>query len=543
MVIKYARTLFDQPPTLKRCQRLASMLGMLALFLLTPQVMNLATEAIANQNPTLDLSPPILSDQLPALGDRISAISRPERENALGQAWLRRLRQKASLIYDPLLIDYLYTLTSELASHSSLQNDPLTLVLVNSAQINAFAVPGGVIGFNAGLFLHTESEAELASVIAHELAHLSQRHYARNQELAKYGQLKYMAALLAGVAAIAAGAGDAGVATLATTAALSRENQLRYSRAHEREADRIGMLTLAKAGIDPNAMPSFFEKLHNQRRFAGDLPPEFLLTHPVTQSRLSDSRTRAAQFQRQRRKAEPMHQVSEFKLMQARVVSAYQSDVEKNIERFIAQLKDQEAVEDENNDTNEQKSTLPRLTPLNAPHFYGLAQAYLKANRYKAAQQQIKTLRQAYPNQITFVVTEAEILYAMGAYAQAEALLEQFQALNPGNQPLEIMMAKSYLQSEQPEAALIKLEQSINRHPESRQNPTVWRLMAQARGQAGQRIAAHQAKAEYHFLHGRNNEAIQQLTFAADRAKGQVLLQQRIQQRVEEIEVADEVWR
>src|SRR5690606_25881880 len=168
-------------------------------------------------------------------------------------------------------------------------------VLLDSNQLNAFAAPGGIIGVNGGLFLHAQTEAEYASVLAHELAHLSQRHFARGLEAQQRMALPLMAALLAGVVAAAAGAGDAGMAAILSAQAAAMQEQRRFSRQNEQEADRIGLINLERAGYDPNAMPRMFERLMRQYRFDRK-PPEFLLTHPVSESRVADTRNRAEQM-------------------------------------------------------------------------------------------------------------------------------------------------------------------------------------------------------------------------------------------------------
>jgi beta-barrel assembly-enhancing protease len=172
-----------------------------------------------------------------------------------------------------------------------------TLVaLVDSRQLNAFAVPGGVVGVNAGLFAFAEEEAALVSVLAHELGHLSQRHYARGQARAEQTQVPAMAAMLAGMLIAAAGGGDAGIGVAMGSQAAFIQDQLAYSRRFEQEADRIGLQAMAQAGYDPQAMVRMFRAMQRMASLQGGNPPEFLLTHPVTESRISDTQDRAGQL-------------------------------------------------------------------------------------------------------------------------------------------------------------------------------------------------------------------------------------------------------
>ncbi|MEJ2741993.1 MAG: M48 family metalloprotease [Gammaproteobacteria bacterium] len=272
---------------------------------------------------------------LPNLGDSSSGVISPDQEYIAGRAWLRVLRGQAPIISDPLLNDYVTHLTYHLASFSELNQRKLEVVIINDSSINAFAVPGGVMGINAGLLLNAESEDEMAAVIAHEIAHLSQRHFARNLERSRRDKWKTVAALIASVALIASSSNsDTGLAALLTTQAASLQSQLSYSRQFEREADRFGMTTLAKAGKDPSAMPRFFERMHKATENYSKAPPEFLLTHPVTESRISDSYNRIIQLPLTTPEAS-----LDFSLMKARVEASYSPDKLKNIKTFRLQAK------------------------------------------------------------------------------------------------------------------------------------------------------------------------------------------------------------
>ena len=253
------------------------------------------------------LTLPSFAAPLPDLGDASSAIVSPDQEYRLGRAWLRQLRAQVPLIHDPLIYDYLYNLVYRLASASDIERPDIALVVINNAAINAFAVPGGVMGLNGGLLLNARTEDEVGGVIAHELAHLSQRHFARGVERSQQNSWAGLAALLASIAIAATAGGEAGMAALATTQAASIDAQLRFSRANEQEADRIGMQTLVRADMNPAAMADFFEALQRSMRYYGDLPPEFLLTHPVTESRITDARARAAPWPLLRAARAPVH--------------------------------------------------------------------------------------------------------------------------------------------------------------------------------------------------------------------------------------------
>ena len=177
---------------------------------------------------------------LPSLGDRISGTVSLEQEYEMGQQFLSQIRRSALTIPDALLNDYLENLTYKLASRSQLQDHRLSFIIIDSEELNAFAAPGGIIGVNTGLFLNAQTEAEFASVMAHEIAHVSQRHFARGVDEAQAGRVPQLATLLASVLVMATSQAEHGMAAITATQGRAVENQLRFSRSHEAEADRIG---------------------------------------------------------------------------------------------------------------------------------------------------------------------------------------------------------------------------------------------------------------------------------------------------------------
>ena len=211
----------------------------------------------------------------------------------MGQSFLEQVYAQAPLINDPIIQEYTELLIYKLSETSQVKDRQFTIVLIDEKSLNAFAAPGGVIGVNGGLFLNAGNEAQLASVLGHELAHLSQRHFARN---VLRGKDTNLASSLVMVSAIAlAIISNNPTAFIAGPAALQQQ-QLRYSRIFEREADRYGFNNLIAAGYDPAGMGQMFENMAKVRKLSGDNPPEFLLTHPVTSSRVSDAFNAADQI-------------------------------------------------------------------------------------------------------------------------------------------------------------------------------------------------------------------------------------------------------
>lgn len=451
-------------------------------------------------------------ETLPSLGDSASAVISSEQEQRIGRAWLRQLRAQVPVIQDPLIHDYLYELLYRLASNSELQEPNLEMVVIYSPDINAFAVPGGVIGLNGGLLLSARSEDELAGVVAHELAHLSQRHFARSLERSQNTSWATLAALLASVVIAATAGGDAGVAALATTQAAAIESQLRFSRTNEQEADRIGMQTLARSGMNPGAMADFFEALQRSMRYYGTLPPEFLLTHPVTESRITDARIRASQLP-----SRANRDSLEFALMKMRTRVLFAQDTNATI-----------------NDLKAQRTASPET--LEAVE-YGLACAYHKANQLDNALSAIDGLLKARPNRITYLATKAEILNQAGRYRDSVTLLQQGLKFNPDNFALSAFYAAALIKDGKPDDASQVLRYQLTQRPTV---PLLWNMLAEAYGKNGDRLGVYEAKAEYYFLHGLTTRAIEQLQFALPLAEGQFQSAARISARMEEMRASME---
>ena len=451
------------------------------------------------------LATPLAASGLPALGDASSSIVSPDQEYQLGRAWLNLLRGQVKSLPDPLLMDFIETSVYRLAETSQLDDRRLAFVLLDSAQLNAFAAPGGVIGVNAGLLLHAQNEGEYASVLAHELAHLSQRHFARGLEEQKRMQVPLMAALLAGVVAAAAGAGDAGIAAIASTQAAAIQAQRSFSRQNEQEADRIGLLNLQRAGYDPRNMPSMFERLMRQYRYTR-VPPEFLLTHPVNESRVADTRNRAEQFAGNGRSDSLLYQ-----LMRARVQLHYENTPGLAAKRFRTQL-------DEN----------PRLDAAR----YGLALAQRRSGQLDEARQTLQPLLQQAPNDIVYNLARIELDIAGDRLTDAEQRLQRLLGLYPSSYPLRQQQAELLLKQGRAKEAEKAFDALLAERPNDSE---LWYLQAETRGLAGNIIGLHQARAEYFARVGDYDQALEQLDFARRRASGNFQLAARIDARHSEL--------
>lgn len=453
----------------------------------------------------LALSPAAHANDLPSLGDASSAIVAPEQEYQLGRAWLSMLRGQVSQLSDPQLKDFVERHVYRLAETSQLQDRRLEFVILDSPQLNAFAVPGGIVGVNGGLFLHAQTEAEFASVLAHELAHLSQRHYARGLEAQQRMQLPLMAAMLAGVVAAAAGAGDAAIAAIASGQAAAIQSQRSFSRQNEQEADRIGLSNLRNAGYDPRGMPSMFERLARQYRYDAK-PPEFLLTHPLSESRVADSRNRAEQTP-----AGGKIDSLAYQLMRARTQLQFESTPGLATKRFRAQLEE---------------------SPQNDAARYGLAISLRRAGQSEEAGSLLQPLLDKSPDDIVYNLARVELDMDAQRYSQASQRLERLLKAHPGNYPLLQMQVELLLAQSRPADAEAILDRLLRERPK---DPDIWYQVAEVRGLAGNIIGVHQARAEFFALVGDYGQALTQLDYAKRRVIGNFPLTARIEARQDEL--------
>lgn len=465
-----------------------------------PLVLTLASAGVAAQTP------------LPSLGDRISGTVSIDQEYAMGQQFLSQLRRSAPTIPDALLNTYLENVTYRLASRSQLQDHRLSFVIIDSEQLNAFAAPGGIIGVNTGLFLNAQTEAEFASVMAHEIAHVSQRHFARGVDQAQAARIPQLATLLASVVIMATS--DASHGTAAVTAAQGRalENQLRFSRSNEAEADRVGQDTMYAAGFDPDAMTSLFERLIAINRF-GRRPPEFLLSHPVTESRIADSRGRAVRYP-----AKEYSNNLEYQIQRARVVAHYAIDKAAHVATTARAL--ESSTSDFTRDANR----------------YALAVAYQENKQYAEATSTLAPLLEKDSNRISYIVTQAEIFTEQNEAGQAIEFLRRPLEINPNNHPLTMAYVNALVEMR----AYAQAAEVMEKHTSVRPNDHhLWFQLAEVQGQAGNISKVHQARAEYFILIGDYRSAREQLNYAlrieTDNGSSPAVAA-RLQQKVKDVE-------
>ena len=423
---------------------------------------------------------------LPDFGDSAGAAISPTQERRLGQAFMRHVRSSEKVVDDPLLTEYVQSLGRRLAAQSA-AGTSFRFFLVDDPSINAFAGPGGYIGIHTGLLLTTETESEFAAVVAHEIAHVTQRHLARTFEAASGLSIPQAAVLLAAVALGAALGGDAGLAAAVGGQAALLQQRINFTRENEQEADRVGMQILAKGDFDPRAMPSFFERMGRSGQAYATQLPEFLRTHPVTTSRIADAQGRAEGFPYRQRADSLGYQLTRAALRVKAARSAQDAAA-----AFQGNLRD------------------GRHSGAAAER-YGYALALMRGRDYQRARTELDRLLEASPNQPEYVVQSARLHAAMGEGGRGLAELERAHRATPKSYALAIELAEASLVAGEPERSLRVLQPLLKSHPDQ---PRVMELMARASANAGRRAEGNRYQAEYYYLTGAVDAAVQQLELA-----------------------------
>ncbi|MEP3563442.1 MAG: M48 family metalloprotease [Marinobacter sp.] len=431
-----------------------------------------------------------------------------QQEASIGEQVMTSIRRSAPQVQDPLVYDYLYNVIYRLVPSAPLDNRDLQLVLIDSPALNAFAVPGGVVGVNGGLFLNAATEQQFASVLAHELAHLSQRHFARRMEQQETSTPLTLAGMIAGIVLSAVTQSDIGIAAIAGTQAMAIQNMLSYSRAHEQEADRVGLEILANPGLDPRGMPEMFEIMMRQNRLQGNRMPEYLSTHPLTQSRVSDTQNRAEQYP-----SKTVQDSQEYHLMRSRLQVHYASSPASAVEIFESYL----------NRDDTQKNDAIR---------YGLAVAYKEDNQLDKAEKILLELLSTHSGRITFQVSLAEVYTEQKRYDDARQILQTALSRNPRNYPITWALAGLEIADGNGSAAASYLKELTRQRPSGDQ---IWLRLAEAEGMARNIVGVHRARAEYDALRGDYRSAQRQLRQAQEKLPAGSAERQVVSERLSEI--------
>jgi predicted Zn-dependent protease len=445
--------------------------------------------------------------ELPDIGDPTGTLMTPQQEMELGAAFYRNLHSQMEINSDPEISDYIQSLGSKLTTNSDTPSQPFTFFVVNQPVINAFAGPGGFIGVNSGLILLSEEESELASVLAHEISHVTQRHLFQTFQAASRMAIPSALAMLgAALIGAAGGGGNAAMAAMMAARGMSQQYQINFTRDNEVEADRVGMQIMSKSEFNPRSMPAFFERMQQSTRFAGNRIPEFLLTHPVTVARISDTRDRSEHFAYKQYPDSMAYQIIRAKL---RVTTAPSP---RNALDYFNSM--------HNRGTGQQQDVIA----------YGMALAQSKLGQTEKAKTTFQRLVQTYPHQSQFMNALAGTEMDAKNFSKAAQLYELALQRFPDNQAMTLNYVRALLNIQQAAEARQLLHGFLKHHPAT---PDVYELMAETYSKLGMEGESHRYYAEGYYLLGQTKSALLQLQLAKRTAGNNFYLNSVIDERMQ----------
>ena len=486
MTEKTNRRCRDLPRWLRRCGACA------ALALLLPSV-----------------ALPFGAEDLPDLGESARAEMPQQLERRIGESIMNDIRlRESTYIDDPDVNDYLARLGGKLVEASSSPSGDFHFFALRDPSINAFAMFGGYIGVNSGTLLSSQSESELAGVIAHEIAHITQSHLARQIAREKQNTIPMMVAMAMGILAARSNA-NVGAATVAATQAGAIQSYLAYSRDFEREADRMGYQTLDKAGFDVRGMGDFFDRLQKAGRLYDYNAPVYLRSHPMTLERMSDMQSRAQDA--------PYRQVVsslDFHLIRAKL-KAQSGTPSEAIREFSNQLREK------------------KYASLPAVH-YGLAVAHMRNQDVAAAQREVDTLRtlKAASSSPILYALASEVRAAQGDFEGAQGLYRDGMQRYPQAKALVYGYAEALYAAKQYEKAQLFLDNQLQLRPSDYK---LHGLQARNYAAQGKRLQQHRAQAEFYMLQGQLGQAVEQLQYAQQATDGNFYEQSAVDARLREL--------
>jgi predicted Zn-dependent protease len=419
-------------------------------------------------------------DQLPDLGSNAANFLSDFEAEQLGKSFIRQSRYRLPYVYDPELVGYINRLGNRLLDVSDDAGKEYNFYLIDNNAINAFAVPGGHIAMHTAILTKSESESELASVVAHEISHVTQAHISRKFENSQYDSWLAIGALLA---AALSGSAEAAQAAFGVSQASIIDRQLTFSRAYETEADSLGIRLLSRAGFDPAAMPVFFKRLLSESRISESHAPEFIRSHPLTINRISESAERVRAYP-----TAPPQDQAEFFLMQAKATAGYAKDKVVVRDLYATRLKFGE-------------TTLANR--------YGYGMALSENSEFNKARKVLAELDKDYPNNVSVKLIKADNELDAGQIETGLAELRELyiQQNKLGNHLVDIYYANALVLTKNNRDAIPILHKAIGHN---REEPYFHILLARAYGETGDDFRSFQARGEYHYLSGNYSFAIRQ---------------------------------
>ena len=455
--------------------------------------------------------PRVLAQALPELGDVSGAAFSPADERKLGERIMRDIRRDPAYLDDAEVADYANALGSRLTARSDSTRQEFEFFVVRDPQINAFALPGGFIGIHSGLLLAAQSESEVAGVLGHEIAHVTQRHIARM--ISQQGQTQLMSIAAMAVAILAARANSqVAEAALAFGQAGVVQSQLNFTRDNEREADRVGVQLLDAAGFDPRGMAAFFERLQRATRFYEGGAPSYLRTHPLTFERIGDIQGRVENM--------PYRQVPdslEFQLIRAKL-RAESDTPRESVAFFEASLGERKFLSE-------------------AATRYGLVASLIRARDFERAKRELVPLRKTASPIIENLA--CRIPDAEGDAKQALACYQAARKIYPNQRALFYGNVEQLLRLRQPAEALQLIDARLQTQPDEGR---LYQLQAQAYAAQGNSLLQHRAQGEAYARAGQLGAAMEQFQLALKSGQGDFYTLSAIEARLRELRrvVADQ---
>ena len=447
---------------------------------------------------------------LPDMGNSASQVISPAEEREYARALLRQMRAYGVLVDDPQVAAFFEDMGFSLVAHSDRPDKDFTFVVLDEPNINAFAAPGGIIALHSGLIMAAENEHEVAGVLSHEIAHVTQLHLYRAFEKAQAMSIPLALAML-GLILVGGGSGEAIQGALMGAQAAAVQSRINFTRQNEYEADRIGIQTLSRAGYDPDGMAGFFSKLGRLTRANGEGPPEFLRTHPVTVNRIAEASNRAASM------PEPTPSDGRmFYLMQARLRALVEKP-ERALPHFRSVLSGE--LTDAQTD---------------AIH-YGMAIALQRDGDYGEAERLLDRLAADDPQQVAYTLQRADLYLDSGREDEALHVLAELYHSFPGNHAIAMQYSEALLtrnRAAEAETASVILRQQLLRREN---DPSLYALYARAANLSGDEVRATEAIAESYYQRGGVHEAVQQLERLAERDDLNYYQRARVSARLTEL--------
>lgn len=484
--------------------------------------------------------------RLPDIGSSAGTIMTQREQDAYGASMLHELRAYGLVVDDPLLNDYLYGLGHRLAAASSRPDLKFTFFLMRDNDINAFAAPGGYIAVNAGLINAMNREDELAGVVGHEIAHITQHHLLRAYEDMKKNSLPIALAMLGAMVVAGGRSDDAAQAALVSGTALMQQKQIDFTRSDEMEADRFGIQTLAKAGFDPHAMAEAFSALGRVMRVNGVDVPEFLRTHPIDVNRIADAKARASALDATARDranqfaaVTPSSSVSGLRLGLEKSDLPPLQNARKSSEAYYQLMRERSrvlAAKSSNEMLTYYASNFRNKSSFDTPATrYGYALALTRAGQAVKAREELEKLIEGEPGQPVFQLALAEAMERNGERAAAEQRFESLQQDYPGNRVYALALANALL--DRGEAVPARRAQALLRPLLERygNDPGLQRSFARACELSGDKIRASEAYADVAWLNGRPEDALNQLKRLLDKSELDYYQRARVEARIAQL--------